>query len=133
MLCLNCGTVLCGASEGHNHAKSHSNSSVGHELGKLPFSLFSGFISHKVIHSKSSCDFFYYVVYDLRSGEIYCLLCEDYVYHPLSDQLQLEERVEFDEVKLEALGSGGEFPISPHHSRVLSFSSFLILLYSSRT
>lgn len=33
MLCLDCGIVLCGTSEGRNHAKSHSVT-TGHNLGE---------------------------------------------------------------------------------------------------
>lgn len=33
MLCLDCGIVFCGTSEGRNHAKSHSVT-TGHILGE---------------------------------------------------------------------------------------------------
>lgn len=49
MLCLDCGVVLCGNSEGKNHAKAHSIS-TGHGLGELTFLfLAASFIHFQVL------------------------------------------------------------------------------------
>lgn len=46
------------------------------------------------------------IVYDLRSSSMYCESCDDYVYHPTLDQLQLIETIKFDEEKSSFVSGG---------------------------